>query len=249
MTALEVPGIDHPEERGVVELLLDDRGVVLISWVERVEGKEIVVTAGRDRNQRSARLDVGDRVEMVWKAPEELRSLPTRLVAIEKSGDDTHWRLCATGPAVRGQRRAAVRAPIPLEVRATKGRTTLTGTTVDISEGGFQSVFRPVRPDGNGSGPGARPAGAVPAAAGAGDAVAEDAVAATGFQVADVLDVTVLLDPGELRARAEVIRVHQRQDDLSEVSARFISLHEKAQDVIRARVFAGLRDLRQRGLL
>ncbi|OMQ15058.1 hypothetical protein A7K94_0212110, partial [Modestobacter sp. VKM Ac-2676] len=69
MTAGGVPGEDHPEERGLVELLLSERGAVLVSWVERLEGKELVVTAGRDRNQCSVRLDVGDRVEMIWKAP------------------------------------------------------------------------------------------------------------------------------------------------------------------------------------
>ena len=242
MTTTGVPGIDHPEERAVVELLLADRGEVLISWVERVEDKQIVVTAGRDRAQRSVRLDAGDRVEMVWKASSQLRSLPTRFEAAEGSGGDTVWRLTPTGPAVRGQRRAAVRAPISLEVMATRGRTTLTGCTVDISEGGFRAVFRSAEASAAGLAQDAGPA--TPAVPG----TAPDEPA--GFAVGDVLDVVVDLEPGEqLRARAEVTRDHRRQDESTEVSVRFIGLHEKAQDVVRARVFAGLRDLRQRGLL
>ena len=245
MTATGVPGIDHPEERGVVELLLADRGEVLISWVERVEDKQIVVTAGRDRDQRSVRLDVGDRVEMVWKAASELRSLPTRFETAEASGGETVWRLAPTGPAVRGQRRAAVRAPIPLEVMATRGRTTLTGSTVDISEGGFRAVFRSPEDSAAGLAQDVVPATSPPAEPPAGDAAP-----ATGLAVGEVLDVVVDLEPGEqLRARAEVTRDQRRQDECTEVSVRFIGLHEKAQDVVRARVFAGLRDLRQRGLL
>lgn len=242
MTATGVPGFDHPEERAVVELLLADRGEVLISWVERVEDEEVVVTAGRDRAQRSVRLDPGDRVEVVWKDTSELRSLPTRFDAAAGSGGETVWHLTPTGPAVRGQRRAAVRAPIPLEVVATRGRTTLAGTTVDISEGGFRAVFRPeVLPDAP---------GVVPKAPSAADAPSGDPAPAAGFEAGEVLDVVVDLEPGDqFRAQAEVTRDHQRQDENIEVSVRFIGLHEKAQDVVRARVFAGLRELRQRGLL
>lgn len=160
--------------------------------MERVEGKEVVVTAGRDRNQRSVRLDVGDRVEMIWKGAGELRALPTRLVAVEGSGSGACWRLVATGPAGRGQRRSAVRAVLTLPVRAAKDGTTLAGTT---------------------------------------------------------LDIVVQLGPGQPAAQVDAVRVHRREDECSELSVRFVGLSEKDQDAIRARVFAGLRDLRQRGLL
>ncbi|MCZ2815839.1 PilZ domain-containing protein [Modestobacter sp. VKM Ac-2984] len=245
MTAGGVPGEDHPEERGLVELLLSDRGVVLVSWVERLEGKEMVVTAGRDRNQRSVRLDVGDRVEVVWKGAGELRALPTRLVAVEGAGSGTCWRLVATGPAGRGQRRAAVRAAIALPVTATHGGTTLTGTTVDISEGGMRAAFRPPAAGGTRLRAVTRSDG-LPAAPGDGDA---PAAGVRAFGVGDVLDVVVQLGAGQLAAQVETIRVHRREDECSELSVRFIGLSEKDQDAVRARVFAGLRELRQRGLL
>ncbi|GAA4727794.1 hypothetical protein GCM10023328_02650 [Modestobacter marinus] len=221
MTTSTVPGTDHPEERGIVDLLVADRGEALISWVERVEGRELVVTAGQDRSQRRVRLEPGQRVELVWRGPTELRSLPAELVASEGGC----WRLRPTGPAARGQRRAAVRAPLSLAVRATVGSTTLSGTTVDVSEGGFRAVF-PGSPTGAES---RRPGG--------------------DWQVGDVVDVVVELDTGQFGAKVEVIRRHQRTDDHHEVSARFVGLPERVEDRIRATVFAGLRDLRRRGLV
>lgn len=227
MTSTTVPGTDHPEQRGIVDLLVADRGDALISWVERVEGQELVVTAGQDRSQRRVRLEPGQRVEMVWRGPTELRSLPTELVAVEGGC----WRLRATGPAARGQRRAAVRAPLSLVVRVGSGTATVTGNSVDISEGGFRAVF---------------PA---PPASDAAPLPGEAESPAVDWQVGDVIDVVVELEPGEVRTGAEVTRRHPREDDHRELSVRFIGLPEREEDQIRARVFAGLRDLRRRGLV
>ncbi|OMQ16041.1 hypothetical protein A7K94_0205205, partial [Modestobacter sp. VKM Ac-2676] len=71
---------------------------------------------------------------------------------------------------------------------------------------------------------------------------------ATAFRAGDVLDVVVHWSRAA-GGPVETIRVHRREDECSELSVRFIGLSEKDQDAIRARVFAGLRDLRQRGLL
>ncbi len=48
---------------------------------------------------------------------------------------------------------------------------------------------------------------------------------------------------------SEISRLHPRDDSRVELSLRFIGLSEHVQDDIRRRVFARLRDLRQRGLL
>ncbi|WP_138733544.1 PilZ domain-containing protein [Modestobacter excelsi] len=227
MTRTGVAGTDYPEERAIIDVLVAGRDSALLSWVERLEDHDIVVTVGQDRAQRRVRVDDGERVELIWRAPTELRSMPAQLVATE-DGTEKCWRVRPTGPAVRGQRRSAVRAPLSLEVRASAGSTRLTGTTVDISEGGFRGLL-------------GAPAGA------AETPTPETAVA--GPQVGELLDVVVDLGPGQVDAKAEVIRRHEREDDLHELSARFIGLPERTQDQIRARVFAGLRDLRQRGLL
>ncbi|CCH90514.1 putative Type IV pilus assembly PilZ [Modestobacter italicus] len=209
-----MPGTDHPEERTVVDVLVGGSDSPLLSWVERVEDGDIVVTVGQDRSQRRVRVADGDPLELVWRAASELRSLPARLVATEAaSGGEVCWRVRPTGPAARGQRRSAVRAPLSLGVSAEAGR--LRGTTVDISEAGFRGVL---------DGP-------------------------AGPRVGDVLDVVVDLGPGRLVATVAVTRRHPRADGRHEVSARFVELPERAQDQVRARVFAGLRDLRRRGLL
>ncbi len=219
-----VAGTDYPEERAIVDVLVDGRDSALVSWVERVDGADLLVTVGQDKSQRRVRVDDGSRVELIWRAPKELRSLPGTLLGTE-GGTEKVWRVRPTGPAVRGQRRSAVRAPLSLELRVSAGDTRMTGTTVDISEGGFRAVVRP------------------------GAASTATRAEPSGPQVGDVLDVVVELGSGQVVAKAEVIRRHQREDDRHELSARFIGLPERTQDQIRARVFAGLRDLRQRGLI
>ena len=53
-----------------------------------------------------------------------------------------------------------------------------------------------------------------------------------------------------MTSRAEVARHHARTDRQTELSLRFVALPEKMQDLdARREVFAGLRELRARGLL
>lgn len=124
-------------------------------------------------------------------------------------------------------------------MRATAGNTELVG----LSEGGFRGLFQPLVVE----------AGTVAVSehnlAAASASPEEDAATAALFNVGAVLDVTVELQQEQVRAKAEVIRRHEREDGRRELSVRFIGLPEYMQDVIRARVFAGLRELRLRGLL
>src|SRR5918995_7425674 len=43
------PGVDFPEQRGVVGGVVSGRGEVLVSWIESADDREIVVTAGEER--------------------------------------------------------------------------------------------------------------------------------------------------------------------------------------------------------
>jgi hypothetical protein len=224
MTRSGEAGTDFPEERAIVDVLVSGRDGGLLSWVERLEDRDLLMTVGEDRSKRRVRVDDGAQLELIWRGPSELRSMPALLVGTE-GGTDKVWRVRPTGPAARGQRRSAVRAPLALPLGISAGKTRLTGVTVDISEGGFRGLLDP-------------PAD-----------VDETPPAEAGPQVGEVLDVVVELDPGQVAAKVEVIRRHPREDHRPELSARFIGLPERIQDQIRARVFAGLRDLRQRGLL
>jgi c-di-GMP-binding flagellar brake protein YcgR len=150
------------------------------------------------------------------------------------------WRVRTVGPASRGQRRAAVRAPLPFRTTLTYGDVVGEGTTVDISEGGIRAWFdlsvlaehtTPTHAPDTGS-----PTG-------------EDALPRVP-EIGSMLTVTVWLDDRQhVTCKAEVTRHHQRNDRRTELSLRFIALPEKMEDLIRREVFAGLRDLRARGLI
>ncbi len=216
---MATPGVDHPEERAVLDVKASSRSDVLISFVERVSGWELVVSVGEDAQKRRVRLDTGEHLELIWRGPEELRSLPAELVEVV-TGDSPTWRLKVVGPASRGQRRSAVRAPMSMPVELTLGERVLSGTTIDLSEGGTHCMLT------------GKPGAAKPE-----------------IEVGAVLPVAVDLDGDRLATKAEVIRRHPRDDEHTELSLRFVGLGEKREDAIRRRVFAELRDLRSRGLI
>ncbi|MGY1696531.1 flagellar brake protein [Geodermatophilus sp. SYSU D00814] len=216
---MTTPGVDHPEEKAVLDVKASSRADVLTSFVERVSGSELVVSVGEDAQKRRVRLDTGEHLELIWRGPEELRSLPAELVEVV-TGDSPTWRLKIVGPASRGQRRNAVRAPMSVPVELAVGERVLAGTTIDLSEGGTHCLLT--------GKPGAeRPE----------------------IEVGTVLPVVVDLDGDRLAAKAEVIRRHPRDDHHTELSLRFVGLGERREDTIRRRVFAELRDLRSRGLI
>ena len=234
------PGVDFPEQRDVVDVVVSGRGEVLVSWVESADASEIVVTVGEDRDRRRASLPVGERLELVWRAASELRSLPVELTALEL-GATPVWRLRPTGPVTRGQRRSAVRAPLSLPVCMTVGTVEVAGTTVDVSEAGTRVLFegafagRTDPTDGSHSEPATEDA----PEGGTGDGV-PDAGAVVTLRLSFVDDDVV--------CRAEAIRRIERQDGRPELTFRFIGLPEKTEDLIRRQVFAELRSLRARGL-
>ena len=215
---MTTPGVDHPEERSVVDVKAVSRDDVLISFVEEASGSELVLSVGTDSSQRRVRLEPGEHLELIWRGPEELRSVPAELVAVS-AGDTPTWRIRTVGPASRGQRRAAVRAPLAVPLELTVGGTVLQGATLDLSEGGSRCLL-------------------------AGNAEKQPAV-----EAGTVVPVTVDLDGDRLTVDAEVVRHHPREDDRTELSLRFLRIGEKREDLIRRRVFAELRDLRSRGLI
>ncbi len=251
--ATEIPGVDYPEAKEPVDVQSASRGDALTSFVEDSGNGPLTLTVPVDRSGRRVRLDVGEYVQLVWKGPEGLRALPAELMEV-LPGEEPRWRLKPMGPAARGQRRNAVRAPMSLPVEVVAGRTQLIGETIDVSEGGLHCLFQP---DGGTSTrehhAASSPAGGAPATTGEDGADAAPAGGRgrvelpSGMQV----EVTVSLGGQELpvRSKAEVVRVHPRTDRRIEVSMRFTGLPEREEDRIRARVFTELRVLRSRGVL
>jgi hypothetical protein len=217
---MATPGVDYPEERAVLDVKASSRPDVLLSFVEQVSGEELVLSVGEDAQRRRVRLDSGEHLELIWRGPEELRSLPAQLVEVV-GGTAPTWRLKIVGPASRGQRREAVRAPVSVPVEIAVNHRVLAGTTIDLSEGGALCLLR--------------------------SRIGADRPA---VEVGDVLSLTVDLDGEPLTTSAEVIRHHRRwRDGHTELSLRFVGLGERGEDAIRRRVFAELRDLRIRGLI
>jgi hypothetical protein len=220
----------HPAHDSVVELISASRGDTLMSWSEGLHEGDLLVTAPLDRSQRPVSLAVGEHLEVVWRGADGLRALPVVLTAAE-SGERSRWRLSSVGVVRRGQRRDAVRAPLTIPVRIGPEPTPVTGTTLDVSEGGLRCVLdkaqQPTRvpPDGDSA------AGPSPA------------------RVGDVVRVAALFPDFTVTCLAEVTRHHEREDPRLELSLRFIGLTENQEDLIRRRVFARLRELRHRGLL
>ncbi|MGY1723969.1 PilZ domain-containing protein [Blastococcus sp. SYSU DS0533] len=248
-------GVDYPEARTVVDLLATSRGDVLISLVESADPTQIVVSIGEDRSRRRVRLEPGEHVEVIWRGPEELRSLPTELIAAELH--PPQWRLRPVGPSTQGQRRSAVRAPLSLQVRMTVGPDVLHGLTVDISEGGIRALFAPREPAPTAGTPQRRPTAGSPPEQPIADVAPEPAADGSSpgepgdpLRIGAALPLVVRLEEGEeLACRGEVIRRIPRQDGGIELSLRFVDMPERIQDLIRRHVFAGLRSLRARGVL
>ncbi|MGR7025155.1 flagellar brake protein [Geodermatophilus sp. URMC 62] len=137
---MSTPGVDHPEERSVVDVKAVSPDDVLLSFVEEASASELVLSVGTDAAQRRVRLEPGEHLELIWRGPEELRSVPAELVAVS-TGDDPTWRVRTVGPASRGQRRAAVRAPLAVPLELKVGGTVLRGATLDLSEGGSRCLL------------------------------------------------------------------------------------------------------------
>jgi hypothetical protein len=214
-----IPGTDYPEVRTVVDLLLSSRPDAMISWVEAARSDELVLAPAEDRTRQPRRLAVGERMDVVWRGPDDLLSLPAELVGVA-DGADPVWHLRPLGPAIRGQRRASVRAPMGTPVLFEGAAGPAPGTTLDVSEGGLRVLLDE------------------PAAESPDDAPVPGSVVALVLTLADV----------DLPCRGEVLR-RTRRDDRWEVTLRFVGMHENTQDFIRRHVFERLRTLRARGVL
>ena len=216
-------GVDYPDVKTVVDVFTDSHDQPLTSVVEEADDAELVVAVGQDGSGTRVRLDVGEKLQLVWRGPHTLHEIPVELLGV-RAGAEPSWRLRVLGPATTVQRRDAVRAPMRLQVVADRGGEPQPGWTVDLSEGGLRCLFTTVPEDPEL--PGGRSA------------------------VGDRLQLAVDLD-GEYQVTDEVqvVRVHTRTDGFWEASLRFTEVSERDKDVIRKKVFGVLRKLRAEGHL
>ena len=224
---LGLPGEDYPAVGTVLDLLPASRGDAFMSWLDDVDDGDLVVSIPYDLARRPVALAVGATIDVVWKAAGALRCLPVVLAGIDL-GEPPHWRLRSAGVVKRGQRREAVRAPLRVPVTLGTGASAARATSLDLSEGGLRCLLdREPRP--------------VPGA------IAQVS-AQSAFRAGEVVPVSAMLPDLTVTCLSEISRLHARDDARTELSLRFIGLSEQVQDDLRRRVFARLRDLRQRGL-
>ena len=212
------PNIDHPAESTALSVLPLGSDEALTSRVRRVGDTHLFISSPRTPTGDIADFVERDMLELSWQSDDGLRSVPADAVTVASDGT---WRIKLTGPASKLQRRDAVRAPIGLSVSIGWDGVTLTGSTVDLSEGGLLAVFRPHGDLGVG----------VPFP-----------------RKSQSLTLRLDLYSDELVTEVALVRRRPREDNLHEWSLRFIALPEPAADLIRSHVFTALRNARARGL-
>jgi hypothetical protein len=210
--------VDYPAADTALSVMQIGQDEARTSRVRRVSESYLHVTPPRDGMGMSVPLVERDMLELSWQADDGLRSVPADAISIDAEG---LWKVKVTGSASRVQRRDAVRAPIGLNVSLAWDATVLTGSTIDLSEGGLLCVFRPNSDLG---------------------------VHVPWPKKGQPLLCTLDLYSDELVAEVALVRRRPREDNLHEWSLRFLALPESAADLIRSHVFTALRNARARGL-
>ncbi|MGY5884428.1 PilZ domain-containing protein [Modestobacter lacusdianchii] len=212
------PNVDHPVATTALSVMPLGQDEALTARVRRETDSFLFISSPRNGVGEAAPFVERDMLELSWQSDDGLRSVPAEAVAV---ADDGTWKVKLTGQASRIQRRDSVRAPIGLSVTLSWDRTTLVGSTVDLSEGGLLAVFRPH-----------------------GDLGVGVPFPKRGQPLSLRLD----LYSDELVTEVALVRRRPRQDNLHEWSLRFVALPEPAADLIRSHVFTALRNARARGL-
>ena len=117
-----VPGVDHPEEQTEAEVTLIGRGISVSARVEVVHDGFISVRPSVGEFVDQVVVQVGDVVEVFWKAEDAQRALPAEVTDVEQ-GAVIRWRMRITGPAEASQRRKAVRGRVTVPSRPSTGRS------------------------------------------------------------------------------------------------------------------------------
>ena len=224
---LGLPGEDYPEVGAIVDLFPASRGDASTSWIDDIRDDVLVASIPQDLAGRPMTLAVGEQIEVIWKTSGVLRCLPVVLAALDL-GEPPHLCLRPAGMVKRGQRREAVRAPLRLPVVIGTGASAAHGTTLDVSEGGLRCVLKGLHPQ---------------------SALTDQVQEHSALRVGDVVRVSTSFPDLTVTCLSEITRRELQDDSPTELSLRFIGLAEHVEDALRRRVFARLRDLRQRGLI
>jgi hypothetical protein len=135
------PYLDRPEESASADVTLISRGITVTAHVEVSDVSLVVVAPTGDATAwENADLQQGDTVELYWIGGQEERTLAGTISQIDR-GDEPSWHLAVAGQAERSQRRKAVRARVSVPVIIPWAGSQMTGSTVDLSEGGMRALM------------------------------------------------------------------------------------------------------------
>lgn len=129
--------LHRPEESGSADVTLVSRGVTVTASVEVSSTGLVVVRPAGDPSD--GEIQPGDPVELYWIGGYEERTLGGTVSSVE-TGPDASWHIAVSGFAERSQRRKAVRARVALDVLIPWAGGQMTGSTVDLSEGGMRAL-------------------------------------------------------------------------------------------------------------
>jgi hypothetical protein len=128
----------RPEVSSQADVTLVTRGITVTAGVEASTEMGLLVRPTGGLGASEAPVEPGDRVEVYWVSGYEERTLPAKIASVE---DGLLWRLTPTGPAERSQRRKAVRGRMALPITIPWAGALLSGTTIDVSEGGVKALL------------------------------------------------------------------------------------------------------------
>lgn len=132
--------LDRPEESSSADVTLVTRGITVTARVELSStGLVVVQPSGEGATWKTDVVQLRDPVELYWIGGQEERTLPGTVAEIE-GGEEPRWHITVDGPAERSQRRSSVRARIAVPVLIPWADGQLTGTTIDLSEGGMRAL-------------------------------------------------------------------------------------------------------------
>lgn len=137
---MEEVDLNRPPQGAPADITLITRGLTVSAYVEVSTDAGIVMSPRRDAMAQKIPVSPGDKVEIFWVGSTGELTLPAQVVEVD-DGAVPGWHLLATGPTQRSQRRKVVRARIELPVVLPWAGGTMTGTTVDLSEGGMRALL------------------------------------------------------------------------------------------------------------
>lgn len=141
MAVLHALGADCPEERALVDVVLDSATEPVVATLIAVRDDVLVLEAPVNRSGRLVLPAEHEGGLLVWRGERELQQAPVTVVeTVRRPKPEVHLRL--TGRHAPCQRRSFVRADTetPVVLRLAGGPCTV--TALDVSEGGLRCSTR-----------------------------------------------------------------------------------------------------------